>query len=449
MSTSVPSAVAGAAGESANPTPAPATPAGEQTTTRRIVPIPPKAKAEPVKKEAGPDAVVHKDDQPTGTEPAPPKRSTLPGVVTNEDAPELPVRGADGRFVSREEAERQFARELAGDDEEKDDGVRIEGDEPPQKAERAAAPVPAKKPALPGQGGKVTFLGKEYDSIAQVEQLHRTLQGMHDPIARKLAQTEKDRDFGYDAANKWQQLYQDAAAKLSQYEKGPQPAKATGASGTADGPLDLEALVDGINYDAFEAIAHDPKGGTRVAGQYLTRQIMNTMLTQIVPSLKAELMKEISPVRDVVRTSQADAETANRVTQVINEVASYTTMDGNLAFPELMDDEQLVEVASTWRESGLPREHAMTAQGLIQAIGLYRLMKSLPGESPAVMPANGPVVPGPEIAELAEGGEGAHTGLGRAPEPSHFGPEARELRRSLDDAPITDRTLGFTVRRRR
>jgi hypothetical protein len=435
MATSAPS-VPAAPATSAAPTGTPAAP--QEATPKKIAPIPPKAKAGTADT-TPPDTVVHKE--PPSHEPDDrPRRTSLPGVVTGEGAPELPVRGPDGRFISQEEAARLFNADLDG---ESDDGVRIEGDEP---APKATPEEPPKKPELPGQGGKVMFLGKEYANLAAVEQMYRSLQGMHDPIAKKLAQAEKDRDYGYDAANRWQQEAEAAKAKLVEYEKGRQPATSAGTEQKQG--LDLEALVDGINYDAFETIAHDPKGGTRVAGRYLASQILNAVASQIVPALRAELMKEISPVRDTLQTSQQEAATANRVAQVLDQVAAMQTMDGKPAFPELLDAEMLHEIGATWRESGLPPEAAMSPQGLINAIGLYRLMKSLPdGTTPAAEP--GPVLPGPEITALADGSEGAHTGLGRTPEPSHLGPEARALRRGLDETPIFDRTLGFAVNRRR
>jgi hypothetical protein len=392
----------------------------------------------------GPDPVVHKDEPAKATEADPkPKRSGgLPGVVTAEDAPELPVRGPDGRFISHEEAARIFNAELDGDD-----GVRIEGEEPPPTPEKSAEPP--KKPTLPGQTGKVTFLGKEYENIAAVEQMYRSLQGMHDPIAKKLSQTEKDRDYGYEAANKWEQAAREARAELEQFKKtGGRVAPTAQDAGPGESKLDLTSLVDGINYDAFEAIAHDPKGGTRVAGQYLTSQILNTVLSKIVPAVRAELLQEFSPVKQAYQQTAEQAQTANAVQQTIDAVANYQTLDGKPAFPELLDEQALVEVAQTWRESGLPPQAALTPQGLINAIGLYRLMKSLPAGIEAAAPPE-PAVPGPEIAALAEGTDGAHTGLGRTPEPSHLGPDARALRRSLDEAPIFDRTLGFTVNRRR
>ena len=446
---SAPAVATGGAAAAPTPTPAPA-PAEQTGATRKIAPIPPKAAAstpDEKTKDDGPDAVVHKADAPTEAQPdARPKRTSLPGVFSGDDVPDLPVRGPDGKFISRQEAARLFDRELAGDD-EPDDGVRIEGDEPPP------AKAPTQRPTPPGQGGKVTFLGREYENIGQVEQMYRSLQGMHDPIAKKLAQAEKDRDYGYTTANQWEQVARDAQAKLEQYEKsGRRPAEQPAAAkqGGADDALSLDSLVDGINYDAFEAIAHDPKGGTRVAGRYLAQQLLNTVVSTIVPALRTELMKEISPVRDSLNASRADVETANRVTSLINDVASYTNLRGEPAFPELNDEGTLAEIAATWRESGLPPAAALTPAGLIQAIGLYRMMKSLPdGSDPTATPGSAPVVPGPEIVAMAEGGDGAHTGLGRAPEPGHLGPEAKMLRRSLDDAPLFDKNLGFAVNRRR
>jgi len=432
MSTSVPS-VGGAA---VAPTPAPASTASEGPAESKIKPIPPKAApAEAAKPQA--------EAKPEGAEPVakPPKtgRQVLPGVVVaGDDVPELPVRGPDGKFISHAEAEKLYAAELAGEDE----GF-IE--------EPAAKPEP-KKPELPSTppSGKVTFLGKEYDGIAAVEQMYRSLQGMHDPIAKKLATTEKERNFGYEAANAWEQEARKARAELEQLQaqiggKGPAVAPSTGPA-TAQDELSLDTLVDGIDYDAFEMIAHDPQGGTRVAGKYLANQIFSTMLNQVIPALRAEIQKTMQPVNRFT----ADQQTANTVQGVINSVAQYQSLDGKPAFPELLDTETLVEIANVWRESGLPVEHAMTAQGLISAIGLYRLMKALPSGLPEPAPSPAPVEQAPGASALAEGGEGEHTGMGRmSREDAHLSPEARNIRKAFDETPLFDKTLGFAVNRRR
>lgn len=433
---------------SAASTPTPA-PAAEPTAepTRRIAPIPPKATAPaPDKTAKGTNAATPGGEGDGGgidgrTE-APASREVLPGVVVGGDI-ELPTRGPDGKFQSRKAAVDAFERELAGEDEPA----------PTSPDKPAAEPT---KPPLPGQTGKVSFLGKEYNSIAEVEQLHRTLQGMHGPIAQKAAALEKERDYGYQAANAWQQEAEKARAELEQYRASVegrrpagQPAVQEGAPDAGD--LDLNGLIDGIDYNAFEMIAHDPAGGTRVAGKFLASQILNTVIGQLMPAIKADIMKQVGPILEPVKRDQASQATANAIGTVIDGVSQLRTHTGALAFPELGDEAELAEIGRTWAESGLPPQAALTQSGLITAIGLYRLMKSLPDGTPvpAAAVAAAEAAISPAAAALADGGGGADTGLGRSSrDDAHLSPDARRIRDAFDSGPLFEKNLGFAKNRR-
>jgi len=406
--------------------------------TRRIAPIPPPST--PKTKGADAEPAIERSEPPP-----PSRRQVLPGVIIGADDPDVPIlptRGPDGKFISPSAAKADYDADID----------EAEGVEPPRPA----------LPAPPPGTGKISFLGKEYNSIAEIEQVHRSLQGMHDPIARKLAQAEKDRDHGYMAGNLWHQEYEKVKAELDEVRSGrpastnvTAPSSAPTKAGTpaaADGSLDLDSLVDGIDYDAFEMIAHDPQGGTRVAGKYLARQMLNTVVSQIVPSIKAEIMKSLMPTLQPLQMTQEETAAANAIGTIIEAVASYTDLEGKPAFPELNDPATLREIGITWRESGLPVEHAKTAQGLISAIGLYRMMKALP-DGAAPRPPQPTVQPGPGASALAESDGGANPRMGALSNPredSNLPADVRAIRRSLDDAtPLYDRTLGFAVNHRR
>jgi len=447
METAVAPSTAGAA----TPTPAPAQPAGEPA--RKIAPIP-SSKAAPAAA-AGPSAGGEGDGGGIDGKPQAAgaaggsKREVLPGVSIGGDDIELPTRGPDGKFTSRAKAEAAFEKELAGLD-------GPEGDDEP------GDPVeidPSKRPPLPGQTGKVTFLGKEYASLAEVEHLHRTLQGMHGPIAQKLSKAEQDRDFGYNAANAWQQEAEKARAEAEQWRaraEGRAPAAgkpaAAGAVGATaavgeDGGMDLDGLVNGIDYNAFEMIAHDPEGGTRVAGKFLASQILQAVVGQLLPSIKADIMKQVTPVLEPVQRDRASQETANAIGAIFDSVGSLRTQTGAQAFPELASAETMSEIGQVWRDSGQDPKYAMTPTGLISAIALWRLMKSLP-DGVEIAPEAVAAAISPAAAALADGGGGADTGMGRASrEFAHLSPDARKIAQSFDSKPLFDKTLGFARNR--
>jgi hypothetical protein len=132
-------------------------------------------------------------------------------------------------------------------------------------------------------------------------------------------------------------------------------------------------------------------------------------------------------------------------------VGSFQTADGRQAFPETSDPQALHEIGQVWHDANLPPDYALTPQGFMAAVGLWRMAKGFAGGPAPVLPptAQPPAQLGAGAAALAEGGTGPHTGLGgSSTADAHLSPEARSLRRALDQVETYDRTLGFRKNRR-
>jgi hypothetical protein len=95
---------------------------------------------------------------------------------------------------------------------------------------------------------------------------------------------------------------------------------------------------------------------------------------------------------------------AEQTETLFSSLADYTHEDGSPAFPELSDEAAAFEVGRMWAQLGLPPESALTPQGAIAAIALYRM--SRPKESQARVASPAPPAPpnphaGPTDAQAA------------------------------------------------
>ncbi len=378
--------------------------------------------------------------------PIPPKaekskgsvRPVLPGVVSNEEGAELipdifgKKRNERGQFRKAEEEARA---QVAAAQEE----GSAPGEVAPEKPELPAGEVEA-----PEVKAKFKFAGKEYETAEQAEQAHKSLQGMFKPLETAKKQAEADRDYGYQAATAWQKEHDRVAAENAELKAqlgrgGKAPSQNLGGGevkAPTAGDLDLDSMVNGIDTDAFEALA--VSHGLPMAGKYLAGQVLKGVMEKIVPALKAEYQSALAPFQSEASTRQA----VQQADQVINSVASLRTSGGDVAFPELHDAAKIAEVGKFWRESGLPIEHAMTAQGLITAISLYRTMNGFAAPPAVTTPEPDAPVPGP-AATISADGRGAPPNAGR----SHLSPAVQRFMTSFGKTDVVDKTLGFARNR--
>jgi hypothetical protein len=205
----------------------------------------------------------------------------------------------------------------------------------------------------------------------------------------------------------------------------------------------VDDIVKGIDTDAFERIA--AQDGLPQAGKYLVAQTLKAVMDQVVPGIRAEFQAATQPIQE----REQEAQLYRHVDSLVQSVSAYKTLDGQDAFPELLNPETQREVGEAWSSAGLPPEAALTPQGLIQAVALYRLMKGLPAgptvARPTPTPATAPrQVPAPgSAASLAADPQSLPPNRGRAGQ----GSVIQQLVAALDDTVITDNKLGFNRNR--
>jgi hypothetical protein len=137
-------------------------------------------------------------------------------------------------------------------------------------------------------------------------------------------------------------------------------------------------------YAEVKKLATD-SGEPWKAEQWLTEQVR-----------KADAVRYQKMLDERMAPLDAQAEqqaTVERTETLFTSMAGYTNADGSPAFPELSDETASYEVGRLWASLGLPREAALTPQGAMAAIGLYRLARG--GSQAKTAPAATPAAPAP------------------------------------------------------
>ena len=377
-------------------------------------------------------------------EVAPPKprqrKEKLPGVVSRNDGddifPDLGYKSKTGKRVTREAAARELDEELKAEH-----GSNI-FDLPP--APEGVQPE-AEKPKVE----KFKFADKEYDSVQQAEQSFKSLQGMFKPLQERLTSAEQVAKDAAELARQWRQ-------RAIELEQGPAPAP----SPTPQRPVppvaqsqdkdatqqELEAALANVNGELFEQLAREH--GLPLAGRYLAAQVLATVHDQMLPRLREEIMEKLMPELEPLKQERGFQQATQHVAGLIESLSQYKNQDGSDAFPELSDPQTVYEIGELWRSMDMPAELALTDKGLLQAIATYRMYRGS-GSSQTAPTIEAPVVSRPQAVAPPTAGQSIEAG--QAPSPVRGRNETPETRfsRSLDDAPIVDPILGFSVRRRR
>jgi len=430
MASAAPS-VAGAPG--ANPA-EPSAQAEQVQPGKTIKPIPEKKAAE-----TGKDTATVRVEKPV-----------LPGVFKRgqgeEHIPRLrdhkpitgPVRDpATGQFKNKEDA---LEAELFGEGKpELPPGV---------KPDQAAPEEPPKLPDGADQPpkGQIKFLGKDYAKIEDVEQVHRTLQGMH----RK---TVEERDYGYRSGHAWKEVADRNAARIAELEAqlggkaaaAPQGQPGPASVGAAGEAISVDAVIDKlvseIDPQAYEMIAFDEKGGLGKGAQHLVGATLRLVLNKILPVYQESILRQVQPLL-ADRASSAHMQTVNGM---IDHLTTLKTSSGEGAFPELRDDAALEEIGSILRNSGHQDLSTVTPDALVQAIAVRRMYGSFSAPPAAQPPGATAAMPAPAPAAAALVSADSE-GLPRG-QRSNLSPEAQRLVRALDNTTLVDRDLGFARRR--
>jgi hypothetical protein len=272
------------------------------------------------------------------------------------DSPTLlgePARGPDGRFLA--------APSAAGE----------------PASGRSEPPKPA--------ADKIKFAGEEWDSNDAIEQNFKSLRGTFKPVAglaRHLGGMDRIVPKFTEAAESargWKAEHDRVKAELDAIRTG-----ATPATPAAD-PAAAEAdSIDWELYAEVQKLAAD-SGEPWKAEQWLIEQVRKADRAHVTKLLD----ERFAPLT----AAQAKMQTAAKTEALFESLTQYTNDDGSPAFPELNDESAAYEIGRTWASLGLPAEAALSAQGAIAAIAVYRMRR--PQAGPSLLPTTPTPPPSP------------------------------------------------------
>jgi hypothetical protein len=363
--------------------------------------------------------------------PIPPKKTLgkLPGVdVMGDEAdpntstiPAPPQRGPDGRFVK---ADPNAA----------------------PTADPSAPPAPGDPDATVPPASKFKFAGEEWESQEKAEQNFRSLRGQFKPLADRVARVEAEAKEttatlhrAAESARGWKAEHDRVAAELEAYRSGKPPQ--SGPADPSTPPADAEQGIDWELYAEIHRLATE-QGTPWKAEQWLVKQ-QQALIDQRLAAMKDEVTR---PHREAEARQQIAAQTD----ALFTAVSEYVNSDGSPAFPELGDPEAAYQIGQLWTSLGLPPEAALTPQGAIAAVSLYRMASGSQGKSAAAQPptpsAAPPSTPNPQAALAAAAAAGLDTGR---PSVVNFNgnptlsPEAARIVAGLKQATLVRPGLGF------
>lgn len=308
---------------------------------------------------------VFADDDPF---PLPPSRS----ATSDPSKGTGPVRGPDGRYLA---------------------GTSPAADSSEHAPEAGTQPDPNAP-----QSAKFKFAGEEYDSREAAEQNIRSLRGQFRPIqslARSLGGVDKiipQFTSAAESARGWKAEATRLAAELEAARNG-----APVAGDTPTAPVETAEAV-GIDWELYAEVR---KLATERGEPWKAEQWLHERQEEVIQArIQRALDERFAPIDEA---DQSEAVT-NQTAELFGSLAQYVNSDGSAAYPELGDEQASYAIGKIWATMGLPPEAALTPQGAIAAIGLYRMAKS--GRAPAspastVPPATTAAPPYPTDAHAA------------------------------------------------
>ena len=352
------------------------------------------------------------DSQPRLVKPAKPIPS-LPGVFPDDDPfpPPPPPSSADAAS-DRARPGSQLQRGP--------DGRFVAASSPATAADGEHTPQPGDQP--PPQPAKFKFAGEEFDSREAAEQNLRSLRGQYKPLqglARSLGGIDKIAPTLTSAAES-ARAWKAEADRLRAELDGRQPAAAPAASDPAPADEPAES-IDWELYAEIRKVAIE-QGTPEKAEQWLHEQQERVINARV----QALLDDRLAPLAD----AEQQAALASQTQALFTDLSTYVNGDGSVAYPELHDEQASYAIGRMWASLGLPPEAALTPQGAIAAIAIYRMAKGGRSQANPAAPTPASVAP-PAPPAPTDAHAAADLGDGRTREliaPGGQGPSAEAAR---------------------
>lgn len=295
-------------------------------------------------------------------------------------------------------------------------------------------PAPSDPAAAAPAPSKFTFGGVEYESQEKAEHSFKTLRGMHRALERKA---EEQRMAALEERQRRFELEQRLAALETQPQRGNGK---TGAEGQPAGDPEAEA-ASGPDWRVFEILVE--KHGLPTAMRWLNQanaELVQKQVTAAAQALEKRFDERLAPFQ----ATQAEQQEFNELTGLFESMATYTTEDGRVYYPELSQPEVMEKVGILWARMGFDKKELRSARGIHSAIANYR--DSLAAQAarvtqaaPATTSQPGSGSPAAAAAAVGNGAEGLTPT--RPPRPKTY---EEQIRAETMAAAVSTNDLGFS-----
>jgi len=377
--------------------------------------------------EAGADATVRAPD--TGHENLPDPAKVRKGLAAKPIKPiktKVQLPGVDTGFDARSPFDAKIAKALGRDPESGDgldsgdgpqfgeksarvegdqgkqpqaargpDGkfLKAEGEEQVQEQEQEAAPdeQPADAPEPHEEQDTLEVLAPKYKEL---DQKHKTLQGMFKPLQTKLTDTLHHQRKAAESAVSWKARADSLEREVATLKSGghgsaaPSPAggvngRAHETAGEAPGAEGrVQHILKSVDWDMYKAVKAQ---GDDAAAVFLIEQALNLSDRSRKQDIEA-LRQEVEPLIERTRAEDHNRQVSTHAVDVFMAVADIKNQaTGEHMFPELHDEQLATAVTQHWIDSGEDPNRMLTPRGVVQAILDYRFYYGDP--TPPARPA--------------------------------------------------------------
>lgn len=283
---------------------------------------------------------------PDGDDPFSPESADRPATGTAS-----PPRDAFGRFVAPSSAT------------------------PSASGEHTPEPASA-----PDSAAEFEFAGERFPSREAAEQNFKSLRGQYKPLqglAKQLGGVQHVVPrfvAAAESARGWKAAHDNVQAEL-QALRGAAPAAAQPQPVAPSTPQPTDATPAEVDWDLYAEVKKlaTERGEPWKAEQWLMEQVRTSERAHYEKLLN----DRFAPLDAAQQAHTRHAEVTAQTETLFGNLIDYTLDNGSPAFPELHDEASAREIGSLWASLGLPRAHALTPQGAIAAIALYRMNRAV------------------------------------------------------------------------
>jgi hypothetical protein len=279
-------------------------------------------------------------------------------------------------------------------------------------------------PEPPGAEKPFTFAGRDFKTQAEAEHWAKSMEGRYKPKEAEAAAKHAELVKASESARGWHGEAQRLQARIAELE--------AGAAQTAP---QAEAPSQGIDWDLYAEINRvaTEAGTPHKAQQWLMEQY------EAIRQADIRALRE-EAIENPRREAEAWAQTEQTANTLVASMQAHQNPDGSPAFPELHDGKTVEEIGQLCQSMGIDPQFVLTPAGMVAAVGLYRMARSMNTPLPA---APAPPVPPDLAASAAAGLDGGRPLMPAAASRRELDPSVARIVAGLKNHELTRPRLGF------